>query len=325
MPQTEMTEQTGTEGRTPLADVLEFLPGVAEKLPKNQTEPEQVPETEAEGEENPDVEETDAGDGEETTEDTEGAEATEDTEEEGTDAKTREKIQKRIDKVVAREKAAVQRAEEAEARLREIEAKGAKPAVIVAPTADNPLADVATTKELEAKLDAARQWKRWCIENPQGGEVPAGDGKTEDIDEVRVRKILAQVDDLITVQIPRRAAYLTQQAEHDSEARSVYPDLFQAGEQQVAMNALLQAWPEVQRFSDWKMVLGDYMAGKAAREAKAKQPAKEQQPKPKPKIAPPVPKASVGMKQQKPAQKAPVDFEKLKSGGLDALTAALGG
>lgn len=276
--------------------ILEFLPDAAEALRTEKPETGNLKaekadkETETEeSEAETETEEADeAGDDQADAEDADEEEATEDEKPAGS-----EKVQKRIDKLTARAKTAEEKVAEVEAELEKVRAESeelrkAGPQVVSAPSADNPLSDVSSPAELTTRVNGAVALKRWCIENPDGGTVKNKEGEDVEFEPAQVRKMLADMEEIITVHAPRRERYLAESETNGKVAREVYPEMFKTGsEMEKAFQQLVKAWPEVTRFPDYQLVLGDYIAGFKARSGK--KPVVE---KKKPAIAPPVPKVS---------------------------------
>ena len=95
----------------------------------------------------------------------------EESEDEEPEAAAPDKIQRRIDKLTAQKKEALEKAQsleseatQAKTRLAELEAQlneSARP--VLSPTAENPLADVDTTEALDAKIKSAQEVRRWAL------------------------------------------------------------------------------------------------------------------------------------------------------------------
>ena len=239
-----------------------------------------------------------------------------------------EKVQKRIDKLTARAKSAEEKVAAAEAELEKVRAEaaelreaGGRPEIVTAPNAQNPLSDVSDASVLAERVNNAQAVKRWCIENPDGGTVRGSDGKEVEFEPSQVRKMLADCEELLTVHAPRRERFLVENEAHTATARDVYPEMFKRGsEMEKQFQKLVKAWPEVTRFPDYHLVLGDYIAGFGARggrkAAAAEKPAEK---KVKPTIAPPVPK--VAAPKQKTNPKVAAAGQVLAAGGnLESLT-----
>ena len=325
----ENTNEGAESAGTSAADaILEFLPDAAALLKSEKPEggnpkPEKV-EEDADGGTGEATEEAD-----ETGEDQAGEEADEET---GKPAGS-EKVQKRIDKLTARAKTAEEAKAAAETELERVKAEaeelrnsGGKPEVVSAPTAANPLSDVSDPAELAARVNNAVAVKRWCIENPEGGTVKNKGGEDVEIEPAQARKMLADAEELLTIHAPRRERFLAESETHAKVARESYPEMFKKGsESEKAYQNLLRAWPEVTRFPDYQVVLGDYLTGFNARTAKKPDAGKPAAEAKKPAIAPPVPKVSA----PKPRAGADSGNKRDKvvaaNGSLDALTSFFGG
>lgn len=309
--------------------ILEFLPDAAEALNSGKAESGKVkaekpdPEADAESDEVTETEEADDDAGDDQADDDE-ADEEEEAEEKPAGS---EKVQKRIDKLTARAKTAEEKATAVEAELEKVKAEaaelreaGGKAEVVAAPSADNPLSDVSSPAELTARVNNAVAVKRWCIENPDGGTVKNKDGEEVEIEPAQARKMLADAEEVITVHAPRRERFLQESEGHTKAARDAYPEMFKKGtEMEKAFQSLVRAWPEVTRFPDSLLVLGDYITGFKARTAMKPDAGKPAVEKKKPAIAPPVPKVSAAKTTS--ATKGPKLEHVLAAGATeDALT-----
>ncbi len=312
-----MAKENDSSTQSEAAAILEFLPDEAAVLNQGvKSVADEDPEVVVDSEE---------GDPDPAQVETEDPEVSEDDESQDSEKPVgSEKVQKRIDKLTARAKTAEEEAEQAKARVKELEDEAAQlreaaPQTVMAPTAENPLADVDSAEALEARVANAVAVKRWCIKNPDGGTVTDKEGNEVDIDPEQARSMLADAEDVITVHAPRRERFLAESVKHTAAAKEVYPDMFKSGtEMEKAFQSLVKAWPEVKRFPDHHLVLGDYIAGFKARSGKAA-PAQEPAAKAKPSIAPPVPR--VAAPKPKVNARASAAGQVLETGGsLDSLT-----
>ena len=178
---------------------------------------------------------------------TEDSESSEDEDEAGEDeAPTQDKVQKRIDKLVAQKKGALEEAatvksqyEEAQKRLAELEAQvneAARP--VLQPTAENPLADVDTSEALDAKIKSAQEVRRWALRNTDGATVKRPDGTEVYVDSDEVKNYLIKADDVLTTYAPARQQWLAQRQPAVNAAKSLFPDIFTKG---TALNTAYQA------------------------------------------------------------------------------------
>ena len=252
-----------------------------------------------EGTDGTEAEEAEAEAGDEASE----AEGTEEEEAEEPEAEAKEpgseKVQKRIDKLTARAKSAEEKVADLEAKLKETESVGVQKEVVSASSKADPLSEVQDARGLRDEIEKAMAVKRWCIENPDGGTVQAGDKEIE-IEAAQTRKMLADAEEMITIHVPRRERFIAEKVENERVARAEYPEMFKSGsDMEKAYHNLLKAWPDVMRFPDYQLVIGDYMRGNAARMAKAAE-AKAEPKKAKQQLAPPVPKIVTPKPKTKP-------------------------
>lgn len=181
-------------------------------------------------------------------------------------------VQKRIDKLTARNREAEAKAKALEAKLAELEAKLTdKPAIDetpVRPTPDNPYLHLQSQKDVEAAFAEAKRVRRWCELNPDGGVVKGADGKETEYSAEEVRSIRLNASDAIDDHLPKQLNYVQTRAQIDPQAESTYTwwkD--RSSKEYQTANQMLQVFPELRKFPDYKMVVGDYIRGAAVREA----------------------------------------------------------
>lgn len=215
-------------------------------------------------------------DGEESDESDAEESAEEEEEEEPKDKQSKlpQSVQKRIDGLTAEKKRLAEKLERAEqdlatakATLDEIQ----RVPVQVQPHGNDPLADVLDDAALTQKVQNARAIKRWALEHPEGGTVKNAQGEDVEVSAEQVRQHLIAADELLTEHAPRKAAYLRDLASHETVARETYPDLFDP-KSAMFREAVetLRAMPELMRFPDWKLSVGDFITARRARLEKAK-------------------------------------------------------
>lgn len=195
------------------------------------------------------------------------------------------KEQRRWDKLTAQLKAK-------DAEIQELRTKvnGQSPTTPQTPT-PAPVGSHPDLAPLESKIQQARAVLEWCEMNPDGGEVPAGEGKTRDYTAAEVRKAKAQASALLSELSAERATkvkaiqedWKTKNAEANKVVEAEYPFLNQPDtpEFQQAVE-YLQSLPKgvvqvLQQMPDNRLLLGDLLFGRQARLAKA---AKTAAPKP---------------------------------------------
>lgn len=319
----------GTSADTPLkTPVAEVLGNKLDSLLKSalaDEQPEQTPAAPAETEA-PKAEEEEKPADQPSEEPPADAEATEDTDlskepEETTDNSESEEpaedlpkgVKKRISKLAAAKR-------ELEARIAELEAKIAQPApepsaevVTPVPLPSNPYLHLDTQAKVDAEIAQARRVKRWCEENPDGATVAdPKTGKETEYTSEQIRRIKLNAMDALEEHLPQQLKYVQQRAQIDPLAEQTYtwwkdrstPEYQQA-------QKMLQVFPELQKFPDWKMVVGDYIAGAKQRESYQKQKAAAQ--------AKPVVKKAPVQPTKPAAAPAPVRESEAKAQQADAL------
>lgn len=195
-------------------------------------------------------------------------------------------VQKRIDRLTAqkrelKDQLAKVEAEAAAAKAEALAASSGR--VVLAPSASNPLADVATATDLESRVEQARQVRDWCIENPDGGSLQDAQGNEVEFTAAQVAKRKAIAEDILHVHAPARREWIAQQAEAQAVARKKYSKLYEKGSPWANMKErFIQANPGVLALPDHDLVIGDIIVGFMVRSGKlnaviAKQPAKAKQ------------------------------------------------
>lgn len=140
-----------------------------------------------------------------------------------------------------------------------------------APDPLNPYAHLNTPELISKEVEQAKQVRRWCEMNPDGATVKGENGEETDYTSEEIRQIKLRAMDAIEEHLPKQMAYVNASREVDKIALSEYPWWKDkaARERQIA-NKFLEAFPEITRFPDYKMVVGDYIRGVKAREGSAK-------------------------------------------------------
>lgn len=181
-------------------------------------------------------------------------------------------VQKRIDKLTAKRK----QAEEEVASLRQevealkqamTEAQQASAANETSVTdANNPFSTLKSKAEVDKEIEQARWLRYKCMENPQGfilGETEYG---SED-----VSRMLVNATKAIEEHLPRQMARIETESKIKPIAEAAYPwwKSPQSQEYQVAQQILRTA-PELKKFPDWQIWIGDAIAGMKMRESATK-------------------------------------------------------
>ena len=182
-------------------------------------------------------------------------------------------VQKRTDTLTAKRR-------EAEARIAELEEKiklmEAKETEVSTPRnykdQANPYSNLNSRAEIEAEIAQARQVRRWCEENADGVVITQENGEEKIYSAEDVRRIKINAMDALDEHLPKRAQYITAKEQIDKVAESEYKWYKDRSskELQIAQN-FIKAFPEITRFPDYKIVVGDYIRGMKAREGQRQQ------------------------------------------------------
>jgi hypothetical protein len=211
-----------------------------------------------------------------------------------------QEVQDRFAKLAAKApaKAAVKPEEEVKPKpTAEVKAK------VLTPSA---LDEVDTLDDLQAAIARAETARAWAIENWDGGEIDDGNGGVKPVDAATVRKFFMAQDDLLRKDAPAREQFLRNAEAYLEEAAKAYPYLKNntTAEYQTVQN-VLAFLPELKkRLPDARLFAADWLAGRAARLAKAKPSAGAGTAKPgtaKPKISPSVTTPAPALAERKPA------------------------
>jgi hypothetical protein len=178
-------------------------------------------------------------------------------------------VKKRIDKLSAKRREAEAEVERLKEEVERLSQEANKPARI--PTPDNPYANLSTLEEVNREAEQAKQIRRWCEMNPDGAVVTNKDGSETDYSAEEVRNIKIKALDALEDHLPARAKYLQNYMQMEQVAVKEYPwwKDKSAKERQIA-ESFIKHFPEIQKFPDYKVVVGDYIRGVQARESKAK-------------------------------------------------------
>lgn len=196
-------------------------------------------------------------------------------------------VKKRIDKLTAKKREAEAEIERLRSEVERLSQEAEKPAQT--PTEDNPYSNLGNAEEVSREIEQAKRVRRWCEMNPDGATVTNKDGSETDYTAEEIRSIKIKALDAIEEHLPKRLQYLQNYQQFEQVANKEYPWWKDkaARERQMA-ESFIKAFPEVKKFPDYKMVLGDLVTGIKVRESKASksQTITKSIPQPKPSSAP---------------------------------------
>jgi len=179
-------------------------------------------------------------------------------------------VKKRIDKLTAKRREA-----ESEVERLKLEVDNLRQEASQKPVRNhdpkNPYSNLTSMDLIQKEAEQARQIRRWCELNPDGATVKDKDGNETDYSAEDVRNIKIKSMDAIEEHLPKQARYLEQVNAMDQIAVKEYPwwkD--KAAKERVIAEKFLEAFPEIKRFPDYRVVVGDYLRGIQSREASSR-------------------------------------------------------
>jgi hypothetical protein len=193
-------------------------------------------------------------------------------EDENTDGSLSKGVQKRIDKLTAKRK---QAEEESENLRKEVEALKQQVAESQQLSEkgviddENPFSSLKSKAEVDKEIEQARWLRYKCMENPDGFVLGDSEYGQED-----VRRMLVNATKAIEDHLPKQMNRLDAESKIKPIAEATYPwwKAPQTKEYQQAQH-ILRTFPQLKKFPDWQMFIGDYIRGAAVREASmAKKP-----------------------------------------------------
>lgn len=303
-----------------LTDLAEFLPDTIRvettKAAEEETEPkesgnteqgtedsgtEQSDESEQKAPEQSEADETDreTEDGpteeEDSGEESDDAEDDEDAEKGDARSPATAKLLKRIDKLTAKRREAEEALEKTREETDKLKAELATASkVVLQPTPDDPLSDVETIEDLEARIAAAKRVRTWAMTNRDGATVKGADGQDEYVEAAEIARHLAAADAIVMDHGPSRRAWLAQRETSVNEAKAAYPAFFtQGSSESKALRDILKQYPALGKYPNVELIIGDALVGQQARmarqeaQAKAKAPTSPSRKAPAPAPEPP--------------------------------------
>lgn len=177
-----------------------------------------------------------------------------------------------------------------------------------APSNTHPLLLVESEKDIEAWEEKYWEFKRWAKKFKDG--YSGHDAHGNEISYTS-EDIAARLDNLTEEKeryLPKARDLLSKRAQYEGKVKEVYPELFNRGTSEYReMLAVVNAVPAIKQLPDYKMVVGDIIAGRKARQAKQEEPEKQEKKKEK---------VQVKLKKQPP--KVPVHNAPGKAGSVSA-------
>lgn len=176
-------------------------------------------------------------------------------------------VQKRIDKLTAKRKDAEEQMEAMRKELEDLKAAKSNQERSV-PLPDVPHSNINTIAEIEAEIAQARSVRNWAETNAEGVTVTNDDGSETYYDSAQIRNIKVNAMKMLEESLPQRYNYIRARDTVEPIADKEYPwwKDKSSKERQIA-EKFITAFPEIRKFPDYKMVIGDYIRGVKNREA----------------------------------------------------------
>lgn len=230
-------------------------------------------------------------------------------------------VQKRINKLTARNKAYEEQISELSEKLQALEAKVSEERQVPneeakRPMPENPFGHLDTPEKIQAEVENARWLRFKCEEHPEGFELGGTYISPEEVRTMKVNAIKA-----IEEHLPRQYQHLQASKHFGEVASKEYPwwNKPESKEAQMA-NEVLKNFPQFRRYPDFQLFVGDYVRGYMSRTGSSKTVAPIAKAAPaisvKPKTAP----TQVGRKDV--AERSTYD-RFVKSGGKEGLAKLL--
>ena len=190
---------------------------------------------------------------------------------------TKDKVQRRIDKLVAKQREAEEKAQAATSELEQLRTAKAdleaqlnqtsRP--VLSPTADNPLADVDSDEALQQRIQNAQAVRRWALQNTDGATIKQPDGSEKYIEPAEVKDYLVKADDILTIHVPARKEWLAQREPAVQAAKQTFPDIFKEGTPlNQAYKATIKTAPDLLKIPQHEYWIGLALYGEQALMAK---------------------------------------------------------
>ena len=190
---------------------------------------------------------------------------------------TKDKVQRRIDKLVAKQRESEEKAQAASAELEQLRTAKAdleaqlnqtsRP--VLSPSADNPLADVDSDEALQQRIQNAQAVRRWALQNTDGTTIRQPDGSEKFIEAAEVKDYLVKADDILTIHVPARKEWLAQREPAVQAAKSMFPDIFKEGSAlNQAYKATIKQAPDLLKIPQHEYWIGLALYGEQALMAK---------------------------------------------------------
>ena len=244
-----------------LADELGEMDEVQDEVPPDETEDTDADDQEEDGADDEPLPDADEGSEEEEAEEPDTEDDQEEDDESDADADDSDddadrKAAPGLEKLAKEYPWAAKRIEKQSQQIQKLKAARTQEVTAISPTPMHPLADVETLEGFDDKLSRAKEVRRWCRENPDGGEVMVNGRRTE-VSAEQVERKLDEVDALLEQAPDWKVRLLERQRTKPWEsAEKVVPEVLEEGTpENRRLVDLVKQCPELKlRFSNWEFV-----------------------------------------------------------------------
>lgn len=222
-------------------------------------------------------------------------------------------VQKRIDKLTARAKSKDEELDARDSEIAQLKAKleeagktvESPPSKVSDPT--NPYRHLMSLEEVRREELTAESVLDWADDNPHGAVVAAKDGTESEYTEEDVREIRKKARKALSRQLPEQRKWIEEYKATDPYAEEAFPWWKDqtTSEYQAAVQ-VMKEFPEVMRFSGYKVSVGDLVEGMKLRVNKQQAATAKSKKRKAPPKAPEQPSAPV-------AEPAPIDESAARS------------
>lgn len=142
-------------------------------------------------------------------------------------------------------------------KQRELKSQIAKGPFQITPTPESPLADVESVEVLDNRIATAKQVRKWCQENPEGGTLKGSNGREVELTPDQVQNRLALAEAVIEAAPDMKVMLSQREQEKPWEiAESITPGLFEDGTPEYQfMKDLVSKVPHIKHHPAWEVIV----------------------------------------------------------------------
>ena len=218
-------------------------------------------------------------------------------------------FQKRIDKLTRQRREAESEVKDLRVELDKVKESVGESSPQPVIGSGNPFQHLTDNKEIDAKIQSARETKKWARANRDGAVVEGKNGEVEYTPE-QVEDILNNAEDALDIHLPAQKEFIQAKQYWDEESVKAYPWLTDKGSKEYEVHENnLNEFPAIKALPNHRILIADMMLGQAVRyqEGQKTKPAKGSKQRPK---APPQPSAPSA---------TPVDVDAQQARGSSAV------